>query len=272
MTIREAIDTIISHHASLNGADTVDTIKCGYPEDELTGIVTTCCASVNVIREAIRLGANLIVTHEPVFYSHEDHTEELEGQNTTYEAKRALCEENRITIWRDHDHMHTDKPDSIMVGMVKALGWEKYYQGDWSKLPFQPAIFRLPPTRLADVAEHIKTSFQLKTVRCVGNPDCMVQGIAFFGHIMASDGDMPAMRLMNRDDIDLLIPGEVVDWTCASCVRDAAQLGKNKAMLIMGHFNLEEPGMIYAADVISKIFHDEVKVTFVRSGDMYFYL
>jgi len=272
MTIREAIDMIISHHAPLRSDDTVDTIKCGYPEDELTGIVTTCCASVAVIREAIRLGANLIVTHEPVFYSHPDDVDELEGQNSTYDAKRALCDENRITIWRDHDHMHTDTPDSIMVGMVKALGWEQYYEGDLSQLRFSPAMFCLPDMKLCDVAEHIKKCFQLKAVRCVGDPECVVRKACFFAHIMAGDGDMEAIRLMNREDIDLLIPGEVIDWTCASAVRDAAQLGKNKAMLIMGHFNLEEPGMIHAADMINHIFNGGVKVTFVRSGDMYFYL
>lgn len=271
MTIREAIDKIISQHAPINEAETVDTIKCGYPEDELKGIVTTCCASVAVIREAIRLGANLIVTHEPVFYSHQDETEELEG-NTTYEAKLALCEENRITIWRDHDHMHADHPDSIMVGVIKALGWEKYYEGDWNQLRFSPAIFRLPEMKLQDVAEHIKKSFGLEKVKCIGNPDCVVRSACFFAHIMAGDGDMPGIHMMNREDIDLLIPGEVIDWTTASNVRDAAQLGKNKAMLVMGHFNLEEPGMAHAAQVFTELFEGKVPVKFVRSGDMFFYL
>lgn len=272
MTIREAIDLIISSHAPIDENNTVDTVKCGYPEDELTGIVTTCCASVAVIREAIRLGANLIVTHEPVFYSHLDEVEELEGFSSVYAEKLALCREHRITLWRDHDHMHADSPDSIMVGMIEALGWKDYYQGDWSQLRFSPAFFKLPPTSLRQVAEHIRQCFHLEHVRCIGKEDCGVTGVCFFAHIMASDGDMQAIRLMERDDVDLLIPGEVVDWTCASCVRDAAQLGRNKAMLMMGHFNLEEPGMIYAARRISDLLEGRVKVDFVRSGDMYMYM
>lgn len=50
-----------------------------------------------------------------------------------------------------------------------------------------------------------------------------------------------------ENGIDAIIPGEIIEWTVLSYIRDAVQLGKNKAVFNIGHFNLEELGMKYAA-------------------------
>ena len=42
---------------------------------------------------------------------------------------------------------------------------------------------------------------------------------------------------------DVILPGEVIDWTTLSYVRDAMDLGMNKAVINIGHFNWEELGM-----------------------------
>ena len=34
------------------------------------------------------------------------------------------------------------------------------------------------------------------------------------------------IRILEEEDIDAIIPGEVVDWTTISYIRDAVQLGK----------------------------------------------
>jgi putative NIF3 family GTP cyclohydrolase 1 type 2 len=67
-TIQNVIDLII---ASVPGApleDSVDVFKCGDPAQKVTGIVTTFTANMHVLRKAVDLGANLIITHEPTFY------------------------------------------------------------------------------------------------------------------------------------------------------------------------------------------------------------
>ena len=53
-----------------------------------------------------------------------------------------------------------------------------------------------------------------------------------------------------------------------SDVRDAAQLGRNKAIIQVGHFNWEEPGMKYLAEKIQRQ-NPELAVHFVPSGDAY---
>ena len=65
MTIQQVIDAILAYHPGLSqDKPTCDGFKCGNPSDECRGIVTTCAASMKVIRKAIELGANLILVHE----------------------------------------------------------------------------------------------------------------------------------------------------------------------------------------------------------------
>ena len=71
---------------------------------------------------------------------------------------------------------------------------------------------------------------------------------------------------------DVILPGEVIDWTVLSYVRDAAQQGRAKAVINMGHFNWEELGMRYAQEWLSRLLEERLPVTYVPSGDMYRYI
>ena len=68
---------------------------------------------------------------------------------------------------------------------------------------------------------------------------------------------------------DVIMPGEIIDWTVLSYVRDAVQLGKAKAMLNIGHYNWEELGMRYYADWLPELIENKIPVTYVHSEDMY---
>ena len=64
----------------------------------------------------------------------------------------------------------------------------------------------------------------------------------------------------------MIIPGEIIDWT------DAKELGRNKSMISIGHFNWEELGMRYMQEWLQELIGKETKVTYVPSGDMYQYI
>ena len=70
----------------------------------------------------------------------------------------------------------------------------------------------------------------------------------------------------------VLIPGELIDWTTASGVRDAGQLGLNKAIMEVGHFNSEELGMKYFARLLKQKVPMDLPVVFVPAADMYQYI
>ena len=89
MTIQKAIDTIITSIPGAPFPDTVDVIKLGDAQQNLTSIVVTFLATCDVIEQAIQLGANLIITHEPTFYNHHDATDWL-SHHPAYAAKRGM--------------------------------------------------------------------------------------------------------------------------------------------------------------------------------------
>src|SRR5262249_31870489 len=51
---------------------TVDTFKAGDPATVVNGIVTTAMATMDVLKQAVKSGANVVVTFEPTFYSRGD--------------------------------------------------------------------------------------------------------------------------------------------------------------------------------------------------------
>ena len=269
MTHQMVIDRLLATYAPLPSDHTCDGFKAGSAQDECTGVVTTCVLSVDVIRKAIQLGCNLILVHEPTFFTHDDDTDWLAG-NAVYEQLMKMIDEHHMAVWRNHDHMHAHCPDEIMTGMLEELGWMEY-------LPKSSYRFRecvtIPETTVRELAQHLKTRLNLNTGRIVGNPDARVSRIMFCGHIFPSWNaeERQPTQLLSRDDVDVLLPCEIIDWTVVPYVRNAAQLGMNKALIQVGHFNLEEPGMRYMARKIAGIV-PELPVHYVPDGDAYFFV
>src|SRR4051812_24144076 len=58
-------------------AQTVDTFKAGDPQTAVTGIATTFMATYDVLQRAAAAGKNLVISHEPTFYNHEDQTKDF---------------------------------------------------------------------------------------------------------------------------------------------------------------------------------------------------
>ena len=101
----------------------------------------------------------------------------------------------------------------------------------------------------------------------------VAQRIAFPGRALDSHGFKQTGRQI-RYEIAFrspLIPGEIIDWTVVSYIRDAAQLGMHKALIQTGHFNLEEPGMQYMAEKLAGLV-PELPVQFIPSGDPYYFV
>ena len=269
MTHQDIIDRLLSTYVPLPFENTCDGFKAGNPQDVCTGIATTCVLSPNVIREAARLRCNLIIVHEPTFFTHDDDTGWLKG-NAVYEQMTQMLAEHSMAVWRNHDHRHASHPDEIMVGVLEALGWTQYAQEPDFRFCTQ---IILPEMSLSELAHHMKVCLNLSTGRIVGNPDVRVSRLAFCGHIFPSWNaeERKPTQLLSREDVDVLIPGEIIDWTVVPYIRDAAQLGMNKALIQVGHFNLEEPGMRYMAKKIAGLV-PELPVHYVPAGDPYFFI
>jgi hypothetical protein len=128
VTAQQIVERIKAHVGVPWTIETVDTFKAGDPETPVTGIAVTMMATMEVLERAAASGKNLVITHEPTFYNHEDQAEQLpqKENDQVLAAKRAFIKEHGLIVWRFHDHWHMRKPDGIEAGMVRALGWEKY--------------------------------------------------------------------------------------------------------------------------------------------------
>jgi putative NIF3 family GTP cyclohydrolase 1 type 2 len=261
LSIQQAIDTLIGAVEAPPPPDTVDTVKIGDPAQALTGIVTTFLATCEVIEQASRLGANLIITHEPIFYNHRDETGWL-ADKPVYEAKRRLIEERGLVIWRFHDLLHSLRPDPTVAGLLDALAWIA------CALPEQPNVCRIPPVTLRELAEWVKTRLGLETVRIAGDLEMMCQGIAL---LPGCPGRVPQLAALARPEIDVLITGEISEWETSEYVRDAARLGQGKGLLVLGHAASEEPGMRWVTPWLQARL-PEVAVHFAPTGRLFHWL
>ena len=269
MTIQSIIDGILAYHPDIGNRRTCDVIVGADPNRECTGILISIAPTVPIIRKAIEIGANFIFVHEPTFFSgYDDECEWLEG-NDVYEEKKALLLDNGITVYRDHDHIHSHRPDGIFYYMMKTLGWLEY-----EKVEGRRREVILPPTRLGDLVQHVKEKMGLEHIRYIGNPDAIVSRIGFCGHLLpgADSNWSNNAQVAASWDYDVVIPGETVDWTLPLYIRDAADLGKAKAMIVPGHFVQEEAGMRLAGEWLRPIVNDDsLPITFVPAGDMWKY-
>lgn len=280
----EVVEKILQYHPNIPNYDGCDGYKAGDPEAECTGIVSALVPTVEVIRKTADLGCNLIITHEPSYYMTPDFPE-WRGPfpNDVYECKRQLLEQTGITVWRDHDHIHMHQPDGIFTGVLKYLDWEPYYQGKPDHLPMY-YLCQLPETTVGELREHLIKKLNLNGLRYIGEPDAKVSRVAICAHLYPGGFALPEtvpegayldyatalIREMEKEGgLDVLIPGEIIEWDVLSYIRDAVALGKNKACMNIGHFNMEELGMRYAADWITELVEEQVPVHYIPTGDIF---
>lgn len=275
MKINEVLSLLRNFHAPLDRpGDTCDTVKCGDAEQECTGIAVTCYVTMDVIRQAREKNVNLIICHEPLFYSHDDQQDWLQG-DSVFEEKLASLNNANIVVWRDHDHMHGpggpfatvhEVPDYIYYGIMMELGWQDFVVGEKTK----PLWFRIPATTAQKLAQELLEKLNLRGMRIVGDKNAQVSTVYLCEHVHGDAHDDQIVR--NAAKADVLIPLEIVDWTVSEYVRDAAAQGKGKAILEMGHFNFEELGMKYMLKWLPEVIHNAAPVHYLQSGDSFDYI
>jgi putative NIF3 family GTP cyclohydrolase 1 type 2 len=261
ITIQQAIDTIIAAVPGAPFAETVDTIKVGDASQELTGIIVTFLTTCEVIEQAAQTGANLIITHEPTFYSHPDETDWL-NEHPVYAAKRRLLEENRIVVWRFHDYLHSIPPDNTFMGLLDELGWAANGPAD------NPFVCSIKPMKLHELIKHIQDQLGLGTIRVVGDLSMQCERVALLPGFPPAEWQMSTIGM---GDADVLIAGEIHEWETSEYVRDANHFGFKKGLIVIGHAASEEPGMKRIIPWIAERIPN-IPIRFVSSGSPFQYL
>ncbi|TFE25369.1 Nif3-like dinuclear metal center hexameric protein [Cohnella luojiensis] len=227
--------------------DSVDQLLFGNPRSIVKGIAVTFMATQQVLEKASRLGTNLIITHEGVFYSHY-HSKSALVEDPVYDAKKRFIADSDLAIFRFHDGIHRHRPDGIMEGLLRSLGWEAFVT---EHLP-AASVVNLPISTVGEVAEHVKKRLGIETLRAVGDLSMACRRIGLLAGYRG--GGELAIPLFERHKLDLILYGEGPEWETPEYARDAVDLGLGKALLVLGHLESEQPGMKLLADRLRSLF------------------
>lgn len=259
MKAYEIMDILFSMADMSNFGTTCDTLKCGNAEREVGKTAVTMFATPEVIRQASKWGADLLIVHEPTYYNHFD-----EHSDDPVEAeKRRLLENTGMTVYRYHDHPHVVVPDMISVGMFEALGLKGEYERE------EDGVIRFhleSPVTPRELTSLMQDRLDIKYLRMVGSIDepCKILS----GKFGSPSGISSELR---SDKSEIILVGEVCEWSHCEYTRDAAQLGYKKAMIVMGHIPSERNGMMYIADILKEKCPD-IEVKYFESGEVFQYV
>lgn len=235
-TIRMVLDELMAPVQSAMPEPTVDVLLTGSPDRIVSGIAVAFMPSQPVIEQAIDMGANLLIAHEGLYYSHSSHTDHLEA-DSVYRAKRRLIEQSGLAIYRFHDGIHRYHPDGITLGLIQALGWDNQV----AEHRAAASLLALPRQTVADIAEHVKRRLGLPWVRAIGDPAMLCERVGITVGYRGGGGI--SIPLFSADGADLVIAGEGPEWETPEYVRDAISQGRGQALIVLGHAASEEPGM-----------------------------
>lgn len=239
LTAQQVVDTIRGHIGVPWKEPTVDTFKAGDPATPVTGIAVTMMATLDVLQRAAESGHNMVITHEPTFFTGADATTALESErDQVFAAKQAFIRDHGLVVWRFHDNWHRRQPDGIHAGIVRALGWQSY------ATPGNDHVFTIPPVTLRQLATVLAGRLGAQAPRVIGDPQAVIRTVAL------SEGSQFAAfnrHLFQTAGVDVLVIGESPEWETAEYAADAVTAGRRKGLIVLGHIPSEQAGMEEAA-------------------------
>ena len=259
MKAYEIMEDLFSLSKPLWSDRTCDTIKAGNPNAEVTKVAVSMFATVDIVRQAKDWGAQLLIVHEPTYYNHwDEHTDDYFEME-----KRRIIEQSGLTIYRFHDHPHCTDPDIITTGEIKYLGLDCTLE--------KTDVFDLTRLHLAtpmtprQLAKHIEEMLGIAHVRIAGAADAPCTSLSL---MVGTPGGLEQELL--RPGTEIILTGEICEWALGEHVRDAAQMGYRKAILVLGHIGSERDGMKYTAQILKER-QPQLDVRYFEGGEVYTY-
>jgi len=83
-----------------------------------------------------------------------------------------------------------------------------------------------------------------------------------------ASGEARQVKTLGRDDVEVLVAGEAAEWETVLYTLDAAQQGRRKALILLGHNTSEEAGMESCAGWLKTVLPG-MPVRFIPAGEPY---
>lgn len=261
MKVKEITDWLFTYGKDADYSATCDTLKAGDENAEVTRLAVAMIGTAEVFRSATDWGAQMLLVHEPIYYTHMDRIAP-DDPDPVIAAKRALVEKSGMTVLRFHDHAHHHTPDVICEGELAAMG----LPGRFEKGPYY-AVNRYTldtPMTARALAAHLEKALGIGHIRVIGNADTP------FTRLSCCFGTPGHLRDELKNGREVILAGEVAEWSDGEYFRDAAALGFPSAMLVMGHVGSEREGMKWTAARLGEAF-PSLAVRYIECGEVYGY-
>ncbi len=223
--------------------DTVDTIKSGNPDKEVTGIAVGWMSYWWALKKAVALSCNLFITHEPTYFNHHD-TDEQILQFPEVKAKQQYINDEQIIILRCHDLWDHLEGLGIVDSWGKFLGFSTQINGNEFT-----RIYNGDSLTAGEIAAMIAmktSSLGLEAVQLIGPADRIVHRFA-----IGTGAITPFMEWIYEFQIDLAV-----------CTDDGIEYWRDGALaidlelpiIVVNHPVSEEAGVIQLSKTLQKQF------------------
>ena len=244
-----------------------DGFKAGAPSTVVKGIATTAMATLDVLKQAAKTHANLILTYEPTFYWRTDgRAVEPAGRgpggfgadDPVVKAKREFIEKNGLVVFRLRDHWQARKENDVVRGLAGALGWSA------RQVKNDDALYEVPPAPAEATVAWIRGKLNLRAgLRAVGDRNATIRRVLLFPGSMT-----PATMWQRYSEVDMIVAGEVREWENTHYAADMFTAGEKRTLVTIGRVVSEEPGMRLCAAWLKTVVK-EVPAKWIAVGDPY---
>jgi putative NIF3 family GTP cyclohydrolase 1 type 2 len=264
MTIAE-VAALIEDHAPLSLGVAGDELGLlvGDPNTAVTGVVTCWSPTLAILRQAVQLGANLVIGHEPLLWP-------ICGRDPEAGLK-----------WYDERHVSAKIPNQKRLEFCSARGLSVYrYHSNWDWAPQygqvdmlasilglgdavdgerECPIYEIVPETVGAMLARARETFSLGPVRVVGDLQRQVSRIAIcqggFGQMFTFP------EIAAEHGAELALFGEMLDYTIRYCVE------VDLPAIELGHCQSEHPGMMGMAEMLRERLPEDIPVQCLHSGE-----
>jgi len=254
----------------------------GDPESQITGVVTTYFPSLDVLRQAVQRGSNVIICREHPLFSRGEHSplyfrqgpvpaKEAIDSDVVFQNKLSFIQENHLVLIRLMDNWDARPNSTQLKALAHAIGWEKYHQPSSIHLhEWDPrnVHFKVPEMTLDGLGHSLAKKLNNDVVRVVGRKTAMVRNVALMpGMVLVSDVE----RIFTEAKPDVLICGDVVEWEVGPYFQDLVTAKMAEGLILLGMEATEEPGCAEMASWLGDLVGG-VPVAWISSGQPFWTL
>jgi dinuclear metal center YbgI/SA1388 family protein len=242
-------------------------LLAGDAQKEVKGIVTCWSPTIDVLEWAVKRGANMVISHEPLTYG-------ICGKDPEAHLK-----------WYEESHVNAKVPNQRRLSLVLSKGIAVYrYHSNWDAAPKygiadalaavlelgnkrigepMTPVFITKQTTVTKLATLACRKLKLGPIRIIGDLNKVVKRVALcyggFGQMFT----FPEVAL--KLNADVAVFGEMLDYTIRYCVETGL------AAIELGHFQSEQPGMTAMAEFLREKLPNEIFVETLLSGEPWIY-